>query len=93
MKLAPEMKSYSLSALCNFFGIELRKNHRAQDDVEATVRLKENLDLLNSNIGKEKSFRRYLPKHEKIIKKAPISPGRIFFRETARRPCKFFCLR
>lgn len=80
IKTAPGMKSYSLASLCEFFGIKLQKNHRALDDVEATIQLKETLDLLNSHIGKEKSFKRHLPKHKKIIDKAPAAPGRIFFR-------------
>ncbi|MCO4755417.1 MAG: 3'-5' exonuclease [Bacteriovoracaceae bacterium] len=74
----PGMSSYSLASLCQFFGISLKKNHRALDDAEAVAELYENLALLET---KHTTIHRYLSRHKKIIDKSRKIPGVLSFKD------------
>lgn len=78
--LAPEMSSYSLASLCAFFGIPLKKNHRAMEDAEAVAHLFENLSLLSHHV--EKSSPKFLAKHKKMIEEARAIPGFVTYKDS-----------
>lgn len=82
-RIAPGMSSYSLSALCSFFGIPLKKNHRAMDDAEAAENLYRILSLLSGETHKKET---YLPAHKKAIDKARTIPGLVTLRNKDGRP-------
>ena len=74
----PGLKSYNLDALCNFFGIKIRKRHRALGDAEATLKLFTELFQLRL---KTYSKTLYLPHHEKLIKKISSKSGLLAFKD------------
>ena len=77
-KTAPGISSYSLSGLCRFFGIPLKKNHRAMEDAEAAEKLHEILLLLSG--GTERKRIRFLAPHQKMINRAKKAPGVVVYK-------------
>lgn len=75
---APGLRSYSLASLCAFFGIPLKKGHRALEDAEATMGLYEVLSLLAGK-GPEGMTEKFLPGHKKLISNARAIPGIVTF--------------
>lgn len=78
-RLIPELKSYSLKALCSLIHVKIKNHHRALDDVLALYELHTYLRMINEELTVEN---RYLPEHEKLIKKTPKAPGVIVVKET-----------
>ncbi|MAZ47552.1 MAG: hypothetical protein CME65_03250 [Halobacteriovoraceae bacterium] len=76
-QLIPELKSYSLKSLCEFLQIPQQRNHRAYDDALSLSKLHSYLRLINGELTEEKKF---LARHQKIIRKTPKRPGVIIFK-------------
>jgi len=87
-KLIPNLPSYSLGRLCKDLGIEHRNAHRAMGDVEATVKLFEQLIGRDSDHYIQKAIKRnsgetILPANlskEKFVA-LPDSPGVYYFKD------------
>lgn len=81
-RLIPEMKSYTLKSLCELAQIKVPKHHRALDDATALSKLHTYLRLINGELTK---VQKYLPKHEKMIKKTSTRPGIILIKNGKKR--------
>lgn len=73
----PGLKNYNLDALCSFFGIKIEKRHTAIGDAKATLELFRELMQLRL---KSSPKILHLPHHEKMIKKLPVKPGLLYFK-------------
>jgi DNA polymerase III subunit epsilon len=74
--IIPGLKNYNLDALCNFFGIKIQDRHSALGDARATLELFRQLEGL---CLKERELPKYLPAHEKLLKRIPAQAGVISF--------------
>lgn len=78
----PGLKSYSLEALCAFFGIKNLNPHRAMGDAKATLEIFKELLQLRLKIYPKVL---YLPHHEKMFKNIATRAGLVYFKDEAGR--------
>tara|TARA_B100001971_G_scaffold215193_1_gene260039 strand:- start:127886 stop:129169 length:1284 start_codon:yes stop_codon:yes gene_type:complete len=71
-RLIPELKSYSLEALCNMLFINNHKRHRALGDAEALMQLHLYLRMLSGELTEREQF---LEEHKKLIQRTITRPG------------------
>lgn len=82
----PGLKNYNLDALCSFFGIKIKDRHRATGDALATLDLfKELWELRQKTV----QTIRYLPHHEKLLKKISSKSGLLMFKDEQGRVIHF----
>lgn len=82
----PGLKNYNLDALCSFFAIKIKDRHRATGDALATLELFKELWGLRQKTVKTV---RYLPQHEKILKKISAKSGLLMFKNEQGKVVRF----
>lgn len=75
-RLIPELRSYSLKALCDLLHINFKNNHRALADATVLHEIHTYLKLIDGNNFSDKNNeKKYLKQHKKLIDKTPQRPG------------------
>ncbi len=82
----PGLSSYTLDALCGFFGIKNKERHRATPDALAALDLFKELSSLRLKIYPKVRFH---PHHEKSLKRLSQKAGLLYFKNEEGRVVRF----